>query len=470
LKATSYRPVPVQLVGQSYERRSKALSVQKTSNLIPSRELTGGGESSLMSWYGTKAFASIAGVNRGMTKHDGVLYKVNGSTLYSVDSSGTETSLGTISGSNRCIFASDGTNLIITTGGDGYQLTGTTLTQITDTDFQNGNSCTYLSTYIWFDGNGGKFQLADSGDPDSIQPNNFATAESSPDDTIRVFAFKDDGYVFGTNTVEPYYFSGSGNPPVAKIRKGTMNIGLGAVHSVAASEQFCYFLGDDRRVYRFSALQPQNITSLGVSNQLDDIATLSDAIGFIVRIDGQVFYILNCPSGDKTFAFNEDSSAWFNLSRGASEQRYLAEDYVEIYGKKLVSWGGDIVELDQDTYTDSGTTRIQERVFGPILPSDLGIGGSRAIMRRLIFDAQSGTGLITGQGSDPQILVSASVDGGESWSVEQDVLLGRMGENGIELAFDYTQSFRTLFIRIRMSDPVFLSLFGATLEVKQAGV
>lgn len=467
---SSFQAIPIKVAGQTYEHRSSGISVQKTMNLIPQRELTGAGMETLTAWPGCVGFATASGINRGMAVFDDELYKVNNTTLFKVDSTGTYTSLGTIAGSGRCVFANDGTNLIITTGGEGYQLTGSTLTQITDPDFQNGNSVTYLNQQMIFDGNGGKFQVADVGDPDSIQSNNFATAESAPDDTVRVYAFKERLYLFGEKTVEVWYNSGTGNPPFAKIAQGTMEVGLGAVHSVQNSDQFMYWLGDDRRVYRLSAMQEQNVSSIAVSHQIDVLSATNDAIGSIIRIEGQTFYKLDFPTGNKTIVFNEDAGAWFDLSTGADEQRYIGEDVVECYGKRLIADknSGNVLELSLTTYADNGTTRIYERVFGPVTSQQLGIDG-RAVMSYLDLDMETGVGVASGQGSNPQALVSASFDNGKTWTIEGDVLLGRTGEGRLRVRWDHISEFYDAYFRIRCSDPVFFSLFGALLGVKKGG-
>lgn len=401
-----------------------------------------------------------------MCEHDGELYKVNDTTLYRIDSIGAATSVGTIAGSGRCVFATDGTNLIITTGSTGYQLTGTTLTTISDTDYQSANSVAYINQQMIFDGNGGKFQTSDVGNPDSIDGLNYATAESAPDDTIRVFVHREDVYIFGEKTVEPWYNTGSGNPPFARVRNGTMRVGLHAIHSVAGSEQYMYFLGSDKRVYRVSSLQPQNITNNAIAEQLDNI-DCETAVGFIARLDGQTFYVLNCPT--KTFAYSEESSAWFNLSSEANESRYIAEDYIELYGKRLISNGGSVSYLDKDTFTDNGEVRAQERIFGPILPSDLGIGASSAVMSRLWIHGETGVGTSTGQGQIPALIVNVSTDGGRSWTTERDVLMGRTGQH-VDMKYDHLTTFRTLFIKVRCTDPVFVAIYGATLEVREGGI
>jgi len=468
---TSFKTVPLKVVGQSYEHRSEAFSIQKTMNLIPQAETTGASESSLTSWPGTKAFYAASGVDRGMTVFRNELYKITTTNLYRIDANGFSTNLGTIVGTDRCIFANDGTNLIITTGGTGYQLTGSTLTEITDSDFQNANSVAYLNQQMIFDGNGGKFQVSDVGNPDSIAGNNFATAESAPDDTIRVFAFRERVYIFGEKTIETWYNSGSGNPPFARVNGGTMNVGLGAIHSVGATDEYCYFLGDDRRAYRFSSHQPQNITSIAISHQIDLMGDVSDAIGGIVRLEGQSFYALTFPAGNKTLVFSEEAGAWFNLSTGADEERYIGTSYQEAYGRRLIADknSGSVHELDLDTYTDDGDVKIQERIFGPINGTSLGLGGDRMLMSWVDLVMQTGVGLASGQGEIPQLMVSASFDGGKSFTNEDDVLIGRQGQGRIRARWDHTESFYDCFIKIRCSDPVFLSIFSAAMGVKRSG-
>jgi hypothetical protein len=83
---------------------------------------------------------------------------------------------------------------------------------------------------------------------------------------------------------------------------------------------------------------------------------------------------------------------------------------------------------------------------------------------------QSGVGLISGQGENPIVMCSISTDAGESWSSERNVFLGRMGDSSRRPKYDYMKSFGSLYIKIRCSDPVFISIFGGTLEVRQAGI
>jgi hypothetical protein len=467
---TTFKTVPVNIVGQSYEHRSRTFSIQKTMNLIPQGEFTGASESTLTTWPGCTIMATDSGANRGITIFNNELYKVSGSTLSRVSSAGSVTDIGTITGFNRCGFANDGTTLIITTGGTGYQYDGTTLSIISDSDYQNANTVAYINQQMVYDGNGGKFQVSNVGAPTAIENNNFATAESAPDDTLRVLAFNERVYLFGTDTLETWYNSGSGNPPFARVQGGTMNVGLEAIHSVATTDDYFYFLSNDNRVYRVSSHQVENITTIAVSHQLDFISYKEDAIGQIYRIEGQNIYVLTFPNGNKTFAFNEQNGAWFNLSTNADEDRYIGEDYVEIYGKRLIADAiGNIHELSLTTYTDNGEVKIQERIFGPLNGIAINAPGERFLMSWLDIIMELGVGLVTGQGTNPQLMVSASFDGGKTFSTENDVLIGRQGDGRIKARWWHCESFYDGFFRIRCSDHVFICIYGGAIGIKPSG-
>ena len=70
-----------------------------------------------------------------MFQHKGVLYKVTGTTLYSVADDGTHASRGTVAGSDRCIFSGNGNEVVITANGVAYtyNVSTTTFTTVSAT-------------------------------------------------------------------------------------------------------------------------------------------------------------------------------------------------------------------------------------------------------------------------------------------------------------------------------------------------
>ena len=377
-----------------------------------------------------------------------------------------KTSIGTILGSNPCVFADDGNSMRIATGSRDYIYDGSTLAEITDPDLTPGNSVAYLNQQMINDSSGGQFQVSNVGDPDNIDALNVATAESAPDDTVRVYTFNERLYLFGDrNNTEAWYNSGTGNPPFDRIQGGTMNIAIGAVYSVAASAEFMYFFGFDKSVYRVSAYQAQKITPNAIANTFENFTTSSDARGYTLAFEGQYFYVLNFPTEGQTWCYSEAGNAWFQLSTGADQSNYIGTSYAFCYGKHLIANAGDVRELDLDIYTSNGLPMIRERVSAPIVDPT----GQRIMMNRFQLIMEVGVGLISGQGVDPQIMFEASYDGGKSWTNESWIDIGRMSEGRIKVEWFNMASAYEIMVRFRVSDPVFISVHSAAIDIRPGG-
>tara|TARA_R110000851_G_scaffold88070_10_gene192205 strand:+ start:911 stop:2224 length:1314 start_codon:yes stop_codon:yes gene_type:complete len=435
-------------------------------NLIPEFIPSGKTQSALTNWPGAKPFTSGSGADRGMHVFAGTLYKVSGTTLEGIASNGTRTTIGTVDGFKPCIFADDGNTMRIATGSKDYQLISGVLSEITDPDLKSGNSVAYINQQMINDSDGGQFQVSDVGVPGSIAANNFATAESSPDDTVRVYTFNERLYLFGNrNSVETWWNSGTGNPPFDRVQGGAMNVGISSPYSVASTTAFTYFMGFDKAVYRFSATQPESITPPAIAAEFQEFSTTEDARSYVVNIEGMSFYVINFPTVGQTYAYNEDGNTWFQLSSGANKANYLGTSYAKVYGKQYIASGGDVLELDCDTFTDNGLTTIRERVTAPIFAPE----GGRIEMSSFTLLMETGVGLISGQGVNPKVMFEASYDGGKSWSDEDWVEIGRMGQGRVKVVWDNMASAYDIMIRVRVSDPVFISFHGASIMLRQAG-
>lgn len=112
--------VPLNLTGPSYEHRARSQSAQRTVGLFPEVLDTQAGKSKfiLNSFPGLKSFATASGgKDRGMFEHKGIVYKVTGTTLSTIDKDGAEQVLGVITGSGKCIFEGIGDSVVIVSDG-----------------------------------------------------------------------------------------------------------------------------------------------------------------------------------------------------------------------------------------------------------------------------------------------------------------------------------------------------------------
>ena len=462
--------VPINLTGESYQNRSTPLSSQVTRNFYP--EVQGNSSSKsqfvLQPFPGYKLFsAGLGGADRGMLNHREILYKVSGTSLYTVDSAGSHTSRGTVAGTGQVVISGIGTSIIITTSaGLVYSWDGSTFAAETDSDFETPITNAHINNTIIYDGDNDRFCVSDVGAAGTINGLNYATAEGNADNLKRVYTFNERIYMFGDRTIERWWFSGVGKPPVDRIDSGMIAVGLAATYSVGNNTNLMYFLGDDRKVYRLGN-SLEAVSSLGVSTAIESYATVSDAIGFCFSLQGQNFYHLTFPTQDKTWCFSE-TAGWFELSRSSTIKRDLANSHAYIFGKNLVAdyRNSNIYEWDVDTYDENGLPMTRSRDTGSIHGGLFRQDGKWLEMNRFELIMEVGIGLTSGQGIDPEIMLQTSDDGGRTFSTEMRATVGRLGEFQWKVEWFVLGGFYDRIIRLSTSDAVRWSIYSASADIE----
>ena len=461
--------VPIPLVGQSYQHRSLPLSSQVTKNWYPEINQESKSILSMMPTPGSSLFSSgDVGIDRGCTIFSNEYYKVSGGTLYKVSSSGVESVIGPIAGSEQCIFANDGYYLIIVSDGVAYSYDGTTLGQITDVDIGAPVSVSFLNSQMIFS-NDDHFVTADAGDPLVIDGLNYAAAESHPDKIIRDYAYREELLFFGEKTIERWYNSGVGSPPFDRVQGGIIPVGLGAKHSVAHNDEAVYFLGDDKNVYQLVGYSKRKIVTIPIAHNFENSAEVSDAKGVCVTWEGQNFYIISFPTKGETWAYSESANGWFQMGH-KTNGRHLVNSYAYCYGRHLFCdyRNADVLEWDIDLATDNGdyiqrvrhSGVIDGKLYGPQL------AGKELFMSTLEIHLETGIGSTTGQGEDPQVMLQFSDDGGRTWSNELWASAGKIGAYQWQVEFEQLGCFHSRIIRLVMSDPSQWAIYHASANIE----
>lgn len=457
--------VPVLLAGGTYQHTDLTLTAQRTINFWPQRQDAGNEKSPLIleSFYGLKPFGTSSEINRGIFEHQGVVYKLNGVTLFSVDSLGAFTTLGTLPGDSRAVFSGNGSIVVITADGVAYTWDGTTFSTGSITESPQTN--TTINSQTLYDGDGGRFGVSDVGTPLTVNALNFGTAESKSDDLQRPYAFGTIVYMFGDKTIEQWWnHDGDANPPFTVIQDGTIEIGLGARNSVANDDDGVYFFGDDNQAYYLLGGVPTPLLPMVISREIKKFTTKSDAVGWCMQLDTQWFYVLKFFSGDRTFIFPKGGE-WFELSSGVDGGKYNGDGYVFAYGKHLIADEiGNILELDIDTYAEDSSVIRRVRTLSPISGSLVGQPGKEIEISTFTLIGKTGTGILSGQGSDPKIMLEYSQDG-ENWSTEIWADVGPLGIK-TEIIFDINQTYDNWIFRLTSTDAVYSSWHSAGLEIE----
>ena len=90
----------------------------------------------------------------------------------------------------------------------------------------------------------------------------------------------------------------------------------------------------------------------------------------------------------------------------------------------------------------------------------------RTAQHSLQLDMETGVGINIGQGSDPQVMLRWSDDGGHTWSNEHWVSVGKIGEfyrRAIWRRLGMTLKIRDRVYEVSMTDPVKTAIMGAEL-------
>lgn len=459
--------IPLNLTGGTYKHKSLPLSAQITRNFWPMKQSDEKAlsKSILSSFPGLKYKGTASGADRGLFEQNGVLYKVTGQTLYSVVENGTHTSLATIPGADRCVFAALGDFVIIVTGGVVYTWDGVSLLTGTGTDFETPNSVCSLNSQAIYDGDGARFSVSNVSEPLTINGLNYGTAESSPDDILRVYEMSQIILLFGLKTIEPWWNTGDGNPPFDRVETGIVQTGLGALHSTANNDTVLYFYGNDDQVYVLQGYNAAAISPETLAREFAGYVTASDAIGWCMTLQGKNFYVLTFPTANKTWCYQEGGE-WFELSSGNEGGRWIANSYAYCYRKHWITdyRNGNLYELDDLTYTENGDTIIRTRDTAPLHAGLLKPEwtGKRLEMNRLELMVETGIGSTT----EPEIVVQFSDDGGRTWSTQLTGTLGVAGEYMWKVEWFALGSFDTRLIRLQASGAFPYQIYSAVADVE----
>jgi hypothetical protein len=465
-------PVPFQIGGPTGGSKSTQYSSELTQNIYMDYS-DAADRRGAHDFPGLAAFGTQSGVDRGWHVMAEVLYKICGTSLYRVSAAGAYTSLGSVSGTGRAVFADDGSNLYFTAGGSLYIYDGSTVATVTQSVVSNPRSIAYINRQFIITGDNGLFGTSDVADGETYNALNYAEAETQPDPIIRAYVFTQYLYLLGGKSIESWYNSGEGNPPFNRQDTALVNVGCSSTWGVCSTDQYLYWLGDDRKFYRATGGSFQPISTLSISNALEAMSTVNDCIlsGFVM--DGQDFVLAVFPTENKSYLYSETYNYWVVLAAGTNipGDRWYGNAVINCYGKNLVAdhRNGNVYELDKDTYTDNGDARLRIRVLPSFTSALIGQPGKRITVGQIRLNIQRGMGLATGQGSEPVLMCQMSNDGGHTYAGETWVDMGVMGDYLAPVDyFDFSTGYE-IRARIMCSDPVPLSLFDGVVYLTEAG-
>jgi hypothetical protein len=461
----------IPFVGPSYNLPSSDLSGQQSINWFLSTSDLSKYGAWLMPTMGYSLFTSISGNTvRGCFEENDVGYVVVDNTFYTITNDGMATSRGTLNTTaGRVMIEANPTQVMIIDGQYGYIYTIATgiLTQITDPDFPTNPSFLAFQEGFFLLVANGRLYISAANDGTSWSASDFTTPNYKPDTLKAIIAKKEEILLLGNTTTQFYYNSGD-TFPFANRQTASIHYGVAAPYSAAEVDNMAIWLTRNEQgqgiIIKVSGYDTTKISSQAIDATIATYTNISDAFAITYQDRGHTFYQLTFPSEGKTWVYDTSVEipeyAWHErqsqsiapaASGSSIYSRHTANCYMNLGNKHIIGdyQSGNLYIMSPTVYTEN--SRLIRRVRETLT---LGKEQSKITISSLELDVNSGDSLISGQGSDAQLMLKISKDGGRTWGSEMWRSLGVMGDYKHRVRWTRLGTKRNWTFRLEYTDPV----------------
>lgn len=467
------------IVGGSYQMDALSFDVQRTINFYPliseigtSKEVTAlRGTAGLLERYDVGT-GSIRGMISSASNR---AFALSGNTLYELYEDGTSTSRGTINTFSGFVsFAENNAGQVMFVDGvDGwiFNLSTNTLTKITDADFPTCSYVTFQDQYFIVAATGtSNFYISAINDGTSWDALDFTSVESDPDDLVGVLSNNQVLYAFGNRSVEIFQNTGSATFPFERIDGAIVQTGCANMFTVQKFDNGVIWLGVDENgrgiVWQMNGLNDaRRVSTQAIELLIDSANDYTDSSSWTYHEQGHIFYCLQIAGLDTTLVYDGSTGQWHErswqnpITSGRERHRGSCHMFFGQFNLVGDRENGKIYRMDLNIYLDNGDEIVRERICPHIADEKRMISHAS-----LELDMEVGVGLDTGQGSDPQVMMRYSDDGGRNWSNELWESLGKVGAYNTRVIWRRLGQSRDRVYHIKISDPVQCQINGAYLN------
>jgi hypothetical protein len=416
-------------------------------NLVPVPKQSGISNGFLRPGDGIVSNGTGPGIDRGGINWQGELYRVMGTKLVEINSTGTVTVLGDVGGPTNQLVTFDYSfdQLAIASGGRLYYWDGSTLTQVTDPDLG------LVLDVVWVDGyfmtTDGEFLIVtELSDPTQVNPLKYGSSEVDPDPVVALLKLRNEVYALNRNTIEVFDNVGGELFPFARIDGAQIQKGVIGTQGCCVFIDRIAFLGSARNeapgIYVGASAVTEKISTQEIDNLLLEYTEAQLALVKLEARNDKNHEHLYVHLPDRTIVFDASASkaletaVWFTLTTTlAGFAQYRARNMVWVYDKWMVGdpQSASIGYLVQDTGHHWGQQVRWE--FGTLIVYNESNG---AIFNEMELVSLTGSIAL---GDNPQISTSYSLDG-QTYSQEKFIYVGTIGNRKRRLAWFQQGSMR----------------------------
>lgn len=458
-------------VGPTYNLPALTFDCQRCINLYPIASESGTSKSmaaiTSIPGYTLYATAGTGPVRGAKTMANGRSFVVSGNKIFEINTNQTTTDRGTIStNTGRVSIAENGAQVMIVDGSFGYIFNMTTniLTQIVDPDFPVADTVTFQDGYFIVNvKNTPNFAISDLYDGLTWDILDRSIASSNPDNINCVISDNGVLWIFGDRSVEVFQNAGASPFPFLRIPGAVIQTGCAAPFSVQPFDNSIVWLGVDEYgrgiVWRTNGYEATRLSNQSIEAIISTASDLSESYGYVYHEQGHVFYVLQLAGLDTTIVYDGVTGQWHERQYRDTvlneDQQHRGAAHIFFNQNNLICdrINGNIYRQSLNIYDYNGEYIHRDRVSPHLAEEKKNIRFSS-----FELDVETGRGLSSGQGSDPQIMLQYSDDGGRTYNAERWITIGAQGKYKTRVRWSRCGSARDRVWKVRYTEPTFFQI------------
>lgn len=463
----------------AYQARSTNLADSQLINLFPTLVETRNGKA-IGGFYMTpglilKTNAGPGPIRGAVPVTSSSLCVVSGNEVFLVNTSWAATlcgAIGTFTGPVSIITNGRQTNIF--DGKAGYLLSGTALSALS-LPFSNPTFATYQDEFgLVLQANSNICYQSNAGDLSTYNALNFTSFDALPDNAVALGTLNEQVWAVKEFSTEIWTDQGNAGFAFSRIPGALIERGTAAAASLAKVGDFLMMVSRNSvgwgEVVVGSPYSWTRVSTHALEAEMATWPTLTDIVAFSYQQEGHSFYQMTSPSGNATWVYDLTTSeqlkipCWHKRAAFLNGQfnRHWANAGVFFNGTSVVGdyQNGNLYAYNLDTATDNGAQRKWLRMWRA-LPQP-----SRVPVRfpPLLIDME--TGAQVPDGTNPQVMLRWTDDGGHRFSNQHLASAGKPGQTVHRVKFTRLGSTRRnsgldRYFELSSSDPFKVALLGA---------
>ncbi len=288
-----------------------------------------------------------------------------------------------------------------------------------------------------------------------MNPIDWATGESAPDDTVAVVVSNRQLWLFGEKSTEVWYDSGNADFPFTRVSGAVTDYGLAEHKTLAKIRDTILFVGNDFKVYKTHGYGVSQISTPSIEKVLDK-SCCTELYAFTFTNNGHWFYALTIDN-EYTFVYDISTQQWHRRMSCDVDKWFIDGTLNKNFINDLVGYSGkNIFNLSIGVYLENGDPIRREAVSLPLNDTV-----NRFILSEVQLDAE--VALV----ENGKIILRLSGDGGRTWSNDHYAYTGKSGHGLHRIRWQRLGMHRDCTIKIIITDPIPIRLIGLHARVQQ---